>query len=377
MRKVLLVMPLSTTQWGSDNAGGVDAVCQQVLQSIELAPPVGYEYEVLAIKVGTTSKELLKRQQLGERIHITFIPIKGKFYGVPLPSFIYQNLQLIMLCFDFKPDIVHSHFVSLPLICSKRSKLMITLHSLGKIGRKARSPMNNFLYEKLLPAITLRKADKITYVGDVLFPALNENVNKRSVKIANPINRKFFLAVDRKKSKTLTLVSCSMNTPNKQIDKMIELVAKLCPYIDVRFNVIGPTENSYVKGLKYLAEQFGVLSRISWLGQLNVEEVLSVYLRSDVGLLLSLEETFGLAPLEMLATGIPVIATRVGILGEESRLFSDMGVHFIDKSCDPESLDGCRHFLLNLPSVNTCALKEKFAPDAIVAQYQRVYGELI
>ncbi|NOH62263.1 glycosyltransferase family 4 protein [Vibrio sp. RE88] len=377
MKKVLLVMPLSTLKWGSDNAGGVDSVCQQIVQSLELSAPEGFEYEILAIKVGSSQQELNKRIQLNERTHITFIPSKGKILGLPVPGFVFQNVKLSELARRFQPDVIHSHLPSLPLLPSRGVSSMITLHSLGKVGRKSRGWLNNLIFETLLPAFSLRSADRLTYVGDILFDSLPSTMHEKAYKVGNPVNDVYFKRTNRSTSDTLRLVTCSLISPRKQVDKIIKLVARLAKSISVELQIIGPVDEGYERELNALAEELGVAERMVWLGPMNVEQIKQVYANSDVGVFLSIEETFGLAPLEKLASGLPVIATEVGILQEEQTYFSAAGVHYTLADGSEKETENVLQFLHNLPLVDTESLKAKFSPRAVVDEYQKLYGELL
>ncbi|MDE1209567.1 hypothetical protein [Vibrio aestuarianus] len=69
MRKILLVVPLSTVKWGNENTGGVDSVCQQIVRFLAENPPDGYIYEILAIKVGVSDVELFKSKSCMNALH--------------------------------------------------------------------------------------------------------------------------------------------------------------------------------------------------------------------------------------------------------------------------------------------------------------------
>ncbi|MCG9681415.1 VpsD family glycosyltransferase [Vibrio sp. Isolate23] len=377
MKKVLLVMPLSTLDWGSDNAGGVDSVCQQVVQSLELDAPEGYQYEILAIKVGASKQELNKRIQLNEQTHVTFIAKKGKVLGVPVPGFVFQNMMLRKLVRRFQPDVVHSHLPSLPLLPSRNNRSVITLHSLGKVARKSRGWLNDLIFETLLPAISLRSADRLTYVGDILFDSLPNVMRHKARKVGNPVNDVYFKQTNRLQSDSLRLVTCSLITPRKQVDQIIKLVAQLNTSLDADLKIIGPVDESYASELNKLAEELNVADKISWLGPMNVGQIKQIYAESDVGVFLSREETFGLVPLEMLASGLPVIATAVGVLQEEQAFFRNAGVYYTLADGSESEAQNVLQFLDNLPAVDTKSLSAKFSQQAVVDDYQRLYGELL
>ncbi|MGV8137952.1 MAG: glycosyltransferase family 4 protein [Mangrovibacterium sp.] len=99
-----------------------------------------------------------------------------------------------------------------------------------------------------------------------------------------------------------------------------------------------------IKGVNYLASAFGMLlkrlpdcrlviagngdfeslinatrlfsSRVSYLGFLPVEDLVSLYYGSTIGVIPSLDEQYGYVALEMLYCGLPVVASNIGGLKE-------------------------------------------------------------
>jgi glycosyltransferase involved in cell wall biosynthesis len=66
--------------------------------------------------------------------------------------------------------------------------------------------------------------------------------------------------------------------------------------------------------LKRLGEQLGVADRICWLG--NVAEPKALLQASDIFLLASVGEAFGLVLAEAMACGVPIVGSRSGSLTE-------------------------------------------------------------
>lgn len=172
-------------------------------------------------------------------------------------------------------------------------------------------------------------------------------------------------------------MTCSLISPRKQVDRIIRLLAQLANTVDVELKIIGPVDENYARELNMLAEELGASEKVAWLGPMNVEQIKQVYADSDVGVFLSREETFGLAPLEKLASGLPVIATKVGILQEEQTYFRTAGVHYTLADGSDKETENVLQFLRDLPVVDTESLKAKFSPRAVVDEYQKLYGELL
>ncbi len=98
----------------------------------------------------------------------------------------------------------------------------------------------------------------------------------------------------------------------KRVELVVRLFAAACRDLPARLSLIG--DGPDVHRAREVAAELGVANRVSFLGkQERVEDLLAC---SDVFLLPSLEESFGLAALEAMAAGVPVVATRVGGLPE-------------------------------------------------------------
>lgn len=89
-------------------------------------------------------------------------------------------------------------------------------------------------------------------------------------------------------------------------------------------------KGSQEQTLKNLATTFGLNSHIEWMGKIDPEHLPDTLAWADVGLYASRRESFGVAPLEMMALGRTAIAHRLGGLTEvirenETGLFVEPG----------------------------------------------------
>jgi D-inositol-3-phosphate glycosyltransferase len=67
-----------------------------------------------------------------------------------------------------------------------------------------------------------------------------------------------------------------------------------------------------IQSLRILAQDLGIADRVSFLGARSHEEMPLLYSAANVTVIPSYHETFGLAAVESLACGTPVVATRAG-----------------------------------------------------------------
>lgn len=162
----------------------------------------------------------------------------------------------------------------------------------------------------------------------------------------------------------------------KRVTDAVRVFAMVSERVRSRLLLVGDgPERSHVQ---HLAEELGVSDRVTFLGkQASVAELLSC---SDLFLLPSEQEAFGLVALEAMACGVPVIATCVGGIPEVVT-------------------DGVNGFLAPVGAVETMAERaltllqdddaweamsaaarrdaERFSADRIVPMYESYYEETL
>ena len=128
-----------------------------------------------------------------------------------------------------------------------------------------------------------------------------------------------------------------------------------------------------------MAEACGVAERVHFLGE--QEDVERVYAASDIFLLPSEQESFGLAALEALACGVPVVGTRSGGLPEVVR-DGDTGF-LVEVGETDAAVARCLRLLDDEPmrlrfgaSARADAV-ERFAEADVVARYTAIYERVL
>ena len=125
-------------------------------------------------------------------------------------------------------------------------------------------------------------------------------------------------------------------------------------------------------------ERLGLKDRVRFIGK--VEDVAQVMRWAHLFLLPSVTESFGLAALEALASGVPVIGTRVGGLPE----VVEHGVSgfLAEPGKVDEMAEGALQLLRdeNRYAAAAAAARERaalFATDTVVPMYERVYEQVV
>lgn len=375
-QKILIVAYLTTTNWGASNAGGVDSVCQMVSEFISKQINGKYTYRVLAfnpLPKDCSSPDLIK---IGEDIEVVFSPTKRKY----VPGFLYQLVRIKKEISKFEPNLVHAHSWNWLLPVKKNVPSVVTVHGYMKIARASVGFLNDLFYEKIVPALTARRGH-VVCVGNLLREIVSAKIGREVDLIHNPISYDYFMASRGRsfEKNNIDFVTCSVITPRKQIDKIIDLIS-ICVKKGVlcKLKIIGPIEDKlYYLSLLDKIKINNLGGTVEFLGGLSRGEIIQIYENSDFGVFFSREETFGLAPLEMLAAGLPLFSTEVGILKERRSYFEKIGVSFIDVNNLDVVADNVLHNLNIKREVLRNEISVDFSVESVVQKYESLYSRLL
>ncbi len=110
------------------------------------------------------------------------------------------------------------------------------------------------------------------------------------------------------------LVAVGRLEPLKGFDILVRALAQLTVDDDVFLLIAGGDERSAAEQarLEAVAREVGCFDRVRFLGAVPHEELEVYYNAADVVVVPSFYESFGLVALEAMASGVPVVASRVG-----------------------------------------------------------------
>jgi D-inositol-3-phosphate glycosyltransferase len=102
--------------------------------------------------------------------------------------------------------------------------------------------------------------------------------------------------------------------PLKGVDILIDAAALLDSDVDCSVLIVGGDESSelQVQQLQDLARDRGISHRVAFVGAVDHEQLPLYYNAADVCVVPSHYESFGLVAIEAMASGVPVVASRVG-----------------------------------------------------------------
>jgi len=105
--------------------------------------------------------------------------------------------------------------------------------------------------------------------------------------------------------------------PYKNLPRLIHAYSLLCKGNDSCYQlVIGVSDSRNMPLLRKLSKRYGLLKSTVFINNLTDEEIVALMNLAEIFVFPSLTESFGLPPLEAMACGTPVVASKAGSLPE-------------------------------------------------------------
>lgn len=213
-------------------------------------------------------------------------------------------------------DILHNHSLwsysnfLVGLSSKSKAKLVVSPHgTLTKYALKRRFLLKNFLKPlqwKILERADLFHATAESEIEDIRSLGFKQDI----ALIPNFINVPEFNAHKVNTSKSKRLLFLSRIHPKKGLENLLEIWGLIQDdFLDWHLDIAGVGEDSYVEYLKRKSVDMS-LKRIKWLGGVYGEDKNNIYRNSDIFVLPTFSENFGMVVLEALAQGCPVLVTK-------------------------------------------------------------------
>jgi len=165
--------------------------------------------------------------------------------------------------------------------------------------------------------------------------------------------------------------------PVKRVAAVVDVFARICRGVPARLLMVG--DGPDLGEAMQRARSLGVVDRVNFLGE--QDSVLPLLSVSDVLLLPSVQESFGLAALEAMACEVPVVASRVGGLPEVIAHEQSGFLH------EPADLDGMAASGIRvltdeglhrrIADAARRTVHERFCDEIIVPLYEAYYEEIL
>lgn len=248
-----------------------------------------------------------------------------------LPDF-FRRLERFRASESLSYDLVHSHYwlsgrVGSWAAAKWRVPQLLMFHTLGILKNLTRDgekePELRIRVEKQLAqsadhilAATEREKDQLikhygTHPGKIGVVPCGVNLD-----LFRPINRKTSRLQLGFASDEFIVLYVGRFAHLKGIDRLMAAISYLDHHCGIRLVVVGGDgdESPEEHHLRDLCKELGIQDRVLFAGRIDQRDLPPYYSASDVLVLPSEYESFGLVALEALACGTPVVATPVGAL---------------------------------------------------------------
>ena len=221
-----------------------------------------------------------------------------------------------------KPNVMHAHFAGIGYITSKlKEKTDIPFVMTEHLSTMMKPEIDRRLFETAKQAYG--NADILITVSPALKNVIKKRFNKNAIYIPNIVDTELFSVSPVKKDNIFRFVSVGGLKTIKRMHLTIE--AFINAFKDnerVTLTIFG--EGPERASLENLIRKHNVSDKVRLMGLQSREDISKYLKESDCFVLASQAETFGVAYIEALASGVPVIATKCG--GPESFVNDKNGI---------------------------------------------------
>ncbi|MEE1945155.1 glycosyltransferase [Pedobacter sp. KR3-3] len=194
-----------------------------------------------------------------------------------------------------------------PVVLSPRG--MLTDYTLGNRNASFKSIIHRFMGKRLLRYCHIHvtsekeKQDVLRFIQPKSTTVIPNLVELGKSEVAKPKNIT---------SAQFRLIFLSRIEEKKGLELLLKALANVS--FDWSLSLAGSGTNAYVESLQLLAQQLGIASNISWIGQVKPEDKFEVLAQHDLMALTSYNENFANVVVESLSVGTPVLLSdQVGL----------------------------------------------------------------
>lgn len=330
-------------------------------------------------------------------IRIPEVPyVKSKPYlRTAMPPNLRSVLSVPHIIKKEKPDIIHLHgygllFINFSSIISSIHNIpyIFTIHGYPKTPEINR--LTNIIwtfYEKTLMKVTLNKASKITCVSNwiatdgrlcnykhkvnIIYNGINQDIIKdKNLNIEINLTKKFNLPKNAQ-------IICSVGRISKM--KGFHSIIKIIPQLLIDFPnlyyfIIG-ADDGYKSVLVKLIKKLGIENHIIFTGFIDETLKYNIIKESEVYIVPSLWEPFGLTALEGLAMEKIVITSGAGGLGEF--LSRSKNVMYYDPDDSNTIINVIKKAINHKIKYDQDEFLKRFNWRNIVEEYENLYNEIV
>ena len=279
----------------------------------------------------------------------------------------------------FRPDVIHAHTLAaaaaaLALGRAHRIPVVVSEHWSAFALRTLST------WEARLARLVFERVDLVCPVSERLREAVAAYAPRARLRVVgNPVDTALFASVRRRPpspSGPARLLAVGLLGEKKGMGRLLDALAWRNGARPVVLDLVG--EGPAAAELGRQARELGVGDTVRFRGLMAREDIARLMGEVDLFVLPSLIETFGVALVEALAAGLPVVATDVGVAREVVDKRSGVVVPPDDVGALAQAIEQALARLPEYdPSGAAAVVRERFSPEAVGRQWDEVYRSVL
>lgn len=277
---------------------------------------------------------------------------------------------------DNRPDIIHSHVFTMGTIAEIIAKKYHIKHIITEHSSRLN---NNIIKKKYLKIIQklYSQVDGVIAVSKALSDNIRKNTGIAPVVIPNVIREIGEFNCKREVHDGFYFVTTCNLIHHKRPELLIRAFSTIhTMYPDSFLEIIG--NGPLFPELSNLVDTLKLSECVYFRGIISRKEIANIYRHCDCFVLPSIRETFGVACVEALASGLPVISTRCG--GPEEFITSDNGL-LIDVDNLNVLIDAMKYMYENAEEYDTGVIinsvQDKYCDAAVAKSITDYYNKIL
>lgn len=274
-----------------------------------------------------------------------------------------------------KPDLIHCHFLfNLPLAVAVGNRYGIPVIETEHWSDLKKQKMPFYIAHL---SKYYSKVHTVIAVSESLKNTLKQQFSVESERIYNMVSNSYFELLPQKRSNVdcVEFISIGSLIFRKGFDLLIEALSGL-EKESWHLRIIG--EGARYEEYKNIIRKKKLEHRIDFCGKRDKNEIREMMQNSDVFVLASRAETFGVVYIEAMACGLPVIATKCG--GPEEFVTPEIGI-LIEKEDVVELKNALKWMIYHYKDYDKLLIQKKcyeqFSSNIIASNYLNVYRNII
>ncbi len=377
----MILMALSSLD-GTRSYGGVDSVCQSQLKGL-LQYGGDHDYIIVGFNPANDAHPEGEKHNLSGNMTLYWHNVgHGPGRKQIFPKLVRHELLVRRYARRFVPDVVHSHTPQWYIRKAPGSRKILSLHSYQRIAMKRVGFVSDFVHLRIVQPQSIISSDVLTTVSEEIEKLVQARFQKPVAYIGNAIDTEFDCnrRIDSPDGK-IRLMQIGNIEPRKGVLDTLRVVHSLLPqfpnielWLAGRFN----KNDDYYRALTRYIRDNELHSAVRFLGLVDRKELISRVSQVHIGMFLSHSETFGLAPLEMLLAGVPMVTTQVGVFERHWREFAAQGVMLIQPGNVEHAAQAVSEMICRsnfaAHKQTPAFIKDMFSLEAITRNYVELYS---